>query len=411
MSWIERRHAKDGSVTWYVFWREAGRGSHKRSLKAGARRRDAERLAIEIQARVNAGLVGGSVVAKRVTLGEYATDWLAARIVRPTTFRRDEGLINKYLLPAFGSRVLNSITVDDIRALVARVTKAQSPPTSRRLLAVVGKMLGDAAKSDYIRQNPVDKLDRRDKPQPRKRVEAIDLEELAAVLKALPQRWATFALVKVLTGMRWGEIVSLEWTDVDFRTGKIHVRRAMPAGTTEAADPKSIASRRAVDMLGPVRQALLDLPQRGRLVFPGLRGGPLNYRWFARYVWHPATRAIESRLRLHDLRHGFASLLLAWGEPILYVSQQIGHSSAGFTLSTYAHLIQQGRKLNKAATLRRLAGAAKAERAPRVAKRAPRVPQGDVSKSSRPSETLDKYGAGGQIRTDDLRITNALLYR
>lgn len=51
-------------------------------------------------------------------------------------------------------------------------------------------------------------------------------------------------------------------------------------------------------------------------------------------------------------------MFLAWGEPILYVSQQLGHSSAGFTLSTYAHLIQQGRKLDKETTLRKLAAAA-----------------------------------------------------
>ena len=369
MAWIERRRAKEGTLTWFVFWREAGRGSHKRSLKAGARRRDAERLAIEIQARVNAGLVGGGVVAKRATLAEFAQGWLAARIVRPTTFRRDEGLINKYLIPTFGNQVLNSITAEEIRALLARVTKEQSPSTSRRLLAVLSKMLRDAARSDYVRQNPVDKLDRSDKPQPRKLAKAIDLDELLAVLKALPHRWATFGLVKVLTGLRWGEIASLEWSDVDFQAGKINVQRATPAGTSGSGDPKSLTSRRSVDMLWPVKQALLDMPQRGRLVFPGVRGGPLSYGWFSRYIWRSAAAEAGSRLRLHGLRHGFASLLLAWEEPILYVSQQLGHSSAGFTLSTYAHLIQQGRKLDKETTLRKLAAAAHRPRAPRVPQR------------------------------------------
>lgn len=379
MAWIERRRAQDGTLTWFVFWREAGRGSHKRSLKAGARRRDAERLAIEIQARVNAGLVGGGVVAKRATLAEFTQRWLAARIVRPTTFRRDEGLINKYLIPTFGNQVLNSITAEEIRALLARVTKEQSPSTSRRLLAVLSKMLRDAARSDYVRQNPVDKLDRSDKPQPRKFAKAIDLDELLAVLKALPHRWATFGLVKVLTGLRWGEIASLEWADVDFQADKINVQRATPAGTSGAGDPKSLTSRRSVDMLWPVKQALLDMPQRGRLVFPGVRGGPLSYGWFSRYVWRTAAAEAGSRLRLHALRHGFASLLLAWEEPILYVSQQLGHSSAGFTLSTYAHLIQQGRKLDKETTLRKLASAAHRPRAPRV-------PQRRVAANPQPSK-------------------------
>jgi hypothetical protein len=64
--------------------------------------------------------------------------------------------------------------------------------------------------------------------------------------------------------------------------------------------------------------------------------------------------------------HGFASILLAWGEPILYVSQQLGHSSAAFTLTTYAHLIQQGRKLDKEQTLQKLSATARGKRAPRT---------------------------------------------
>jgi integrase len=156
-------------------------------------------------------------------------------------------------------------------------------------------------------------------------------------------------------------------------------------------------------MLEPVKQALLDMPRRERLIFLGARGGPLNHGWFHRRKWLPTVRALGSRLRFHDLRHGFASLLLAWGEPILYVSHQLGHSSAAFTLSTYAHLIQQGRKLDKEETLYRLSQAAKCERAPRV-------PQNKVIREDRSAKPLAKPGAGDRTRTDDLRITSALLY-
>jgi integrase-like protein len=141
-------------VTWFVYWREAGRGGAKKSVKAGTRRRDAECLAIEIQARVNAGLVRGGVISRRSTFADFVDRWLAARIARPTTLRRDKGLINTCLRPAFASALLNAITVEDIRTLLARVTKERSPSTSRRLLAVVGKIFADAVKSDYVRQNP-----------------------------------------------------------------------------------------------------------------------------------------------------------------------------------------------------------------------------------------------------------------
>lgn len=362
MAWIEARRGKNGTTTWFVYWREAGRGSRKKPLKAGRRRRDAERLAIEIQARVNAGLVGAGVVAKRVTLGEFADKWLAMRIARLTTVRRDRGLINTYLRPAFDGTLLNAITVEEIRALLSRVAKEQSPATARRLLAVLSKMMGDAMRSDYVRQNPVDKLDRREKPQVRRRAQAIDLDEIVRLLEILPGRWAPFALMAVLTGLRWGEIVALEWTDVDFEAGKINVRRATPVGTTGPQDPKSLTSQRSIDLLWPVRQMLLDLPQRGRLLFPGARGGTLSHGWFNKHIWHAATDKIGGHLRFHDLRHGFASLLLSWNESILYISQQLGHSSAAFTLSTYTHLIQQERKLDKDGTLQRLFAAARRDR-------------------------------------------------
>lgn len=136
---------------------------------------------------MNAGLVGGGVIARRVTFGEFADKWLAVRIARPTTLRRDKGLINAYLRPAFASTLMNAITIEDIRALLARVTKEQSPSTSRRLLAVVGKMFVDAVKSDYVRQNPVDRLDRGDKPQVHKTSQAIDLEAVLRLLETLPR--------------------------------------------------------------------------------------------------------------------------------------------------------------------------------------------------------------------------------
>ncbi len=416
MAWIEARRSKNGTTTWFVYWREAGRGSQKKSLKAGGRRRDAERLAVEIQARVNAGLVGGGVVAKRATFAEFADKWLAIRIARLTTLRRDKGLINTYLRPAFGGTLLNAITVEDIRTLLARVTKEQSPSTARRMLAVLSKMMGDAMRADYVRQNPVDKLDRRDKPQVRRSARAIDLNELLHLLEILPGRWAAFALVAVLTGLRWGEIVAVEWTDIDLDAGKINVRRATPAGTMGPQDPKSLTSQRSIDLLWPVRQTLLDLPQRSRLIFPGARDGTLSHGWFHKNIWRKATDKIGSHLRFHDLRHGFASLLLAWGESILYVSQQLGHSSAAFTLSTYTHLIQQDRKLDKDDMLQKLFTAARRDRtallgepvanhakaAPKRASvatrgRAPRVPQSKPMQETRGSETPVNPGAGDRI--------------
>ncbi len=146
----------------------------------------------------------------------------------------------------------------------------------------------------------------------------------------------------------------------------------------------------------------MDLPQRGELVFPGTRGGRLNYGWFRRQIWDPAVERTKLNVTFHDLRHAFASLLLAFGYTILYVSQQLGHSSAKITLDTYGHILEEGYRLDREAALRKL------EEAYRGATRV--LPNRKPAESER-AEALDGTGAGEGIRTPDLRITSALLYR
>jgi hypothetical protein len=158
--------------------------------------------------------------------------------------------------------------------------------------------------------------------------------------------------VALPAGLRWGEIVALEWTDVDFDAGKINLRRATPAGTTGPQDPKSLTSQRSIDLLWPVRQT-----------------------------------------------HG--------ASPFFYVSQQLGHSSAGFTLSTYTHLIQQNRNLDKDGTLQRLFTAALRDKAallgepvvarrrqPAAGARAPGVPQRGNVHEAREVRVPAEYGVG-----------------
>jgi integrase len=94
----------------------------------------------------------------------------------------------------------------------------------------------------------------------------------------------------------------------------------------------------------------MDLPPRGLLVCPGAHGGRLNHGYFYRQVWQPAMKAAKLQLRIHDLRHAYASLLLAFGETVLYASRQLGHSSAKLTLDTYGHLVEEGRRLDRDAT-------------------------------------------------------------
>ncbi len=107
------------------------------------------------------------------------------------------------------------------------------------------------------------------------------------------------------------------------------------------------------------------------------------------------------QFRIHDLRHAFASLLLAFGETVLYVSRQLGHSSAKLTLDTYGHLLEEGHRLDREATLGKLEAALRG---------ATRVLLKSAGAEETISETRISPGAADRIRTDDPRITSAALY-
>jgi len=163
-------------------------------------------------------------------------------------------------------------------------------------------------------------------------------------------------------------------------------------------------------MLSPVRAVLLDLPQRGTnppgLVFPGVQGGYLSHNWWMKAVWHPATqRAGLSGFHFHWLRHGFASLMAAWGilgEFPLYVAQQMGHSDATTTLRVYARLMQEGVRLDQEETLRTLYSAYSWSGATPVLPR-------EQDTGAEDTKTRENTGGPAWIRTRNQRLMRALL--
>ncbi len=252
-------------------------------------------------------------------------------------------------------QMLYSIGIEQMETFLGKLAFQVSPHTARRAHDVLRKMLQDAKRWAYITENPAWDAER---PRPPHReMHVLSIEEASRLIREMPAPWRPLVLTALLTGCRWGELAGLLWTDADLDSRRLHVRRQIAANTTEPAAPKSRRGIRTIDLLPPVRQALLDLPQRGTLVFPGARGGSLDHHNFMHRVWSPTIRALGLRVRFHDCRHFFASLLLAWDEPLLYAAGQLGHASADITLRVYGHLIQEGRRLDREETLRRFAEA------------------------------------------------------
>jgi integrase len=147
----------------------------------------------------------------------------------------------------------------------------------------------------------------------------------------------------VFTGCRAGEILGAAWSHIDWKSGQFHVRRAFREGHFQ--EPKTRTSYRRLTLptflLKELKVWRLACPNSPHdLVLPNLDGQPMSYSNLMTRGFHPARkRAGIRKIRFHDLRHTFASLMISKGEDIVRVSRLMGHANASFTLNVYSHML------------------------------------------------------------------------
>ncbi len=157
-------------------------------------------------------------------------------------------------------------------------------------------------------------------------------------------------MVPALTGLRIGEVLALQWSAVDLKANKLHVRTNLvdvgkANGGRALRTPKSVSSRRALDLPQELAKELKVWklkcpPSEQDLVFATVEGKPLHRKLASQILDAAITAAEVKRLTLHKLRHTFASLLLSRNIPITKVSRLLGHRDPVITLKVYAHFIE-----------------------------------------------------------------------
>jgi integrase len=205
-----------------------------------------------------------------------------------------------------------------------------------------------AVRHRYIDYNPVRDAERpkaTGKIEIKADMQVLPPEQIKTLLEAEPdQKYKTLFLMAVMTGMRQGELLGLKWSDIDFEKKQTHVQRTFNHG--RFFTPKTKGSIRKID-LSPV--VILELMKwrlaSGRneldIVFPNKVGKPMEcQKMMIRHFIPALTAAKLPRVRFHDLRHTYASLLIEQGENIKYIQNQLGHSSPMVTLNVYAHLMK-----------------------------------------------------------------------
>jgi integrase len=296
------------------------------------------------------------------SLNKYLDKWLKSVVrprVREATFDDYEYLLDRYIRPALGALRLCDIRSSDIQKVYSEMLgeKELSARTVRMAHAVLSSALKQALRWHMIPRNSCEFVDL---PRlARREMQALSPEEATRFLEAAKTDKNGVALVFALaTGMRPEEYLALKWTDIDMQIGTATVRRTLiwrKGGGWYFGEPKTSRSRRNVPL---PKSLLVSLAEHRRkqaerrlkkgadyenndLVFATGNGAPILLRNLVRRHFQPIlTRAkLSSTLRLYDLRHSCATLLLSAGENPKVVSERLGHASIVLTLDTYSHVL------------------------------------------------------------------------
>jgi hypothetical protein len=164
----------------------------------------------------------------KITFEEYGRTWLSTLIVRQSTIGLYRQHFEKHLVPAFGRKRLADITDDDVRSLIADLTrKKRSPYTIRAVLVPLTKILSRAEDAELIRASPMRKLKTSDRPAASNgERRSLNSDDTKKLLAAAGKHRALIA-VGSYTGLRLAEVLGLTWEDIDFESGFVHVRKQL----------------------------------------------------------------------------------------------------------------------------------------------------------------------------------------
>lgn len=379
---VERARSGNG---WVVRWRENGRQRSRRF----DRQRDALAFDSELRRRRQ---LGPLAVQQLTTRGGPTLDqWIEQRwavehasTLAPSTRERYANVYACHIAGPLGEVPLRELTVSRLREWQAGLVKAgANPGTLHKCRTLLSSILRHAAESEVIPGNPLS-LVRAPKPLHRDAVEPLSPATVEAIRRALldpparevaasrpgqrsrrryalpppgtPQTRQRDALIVSLlaySGLRPGELRALRLADVRETTLLVQ-RAANPDGSIKSTKNEH---QRAVRLLSPLAQDVREYrlaagrPAPAGLLLQDEEGRPWDksaWQMWRVDRWAPACRAagLDPVPRPYDLRHSFASLLLAEGRQPLYVARQLGHSLA-VLLSTYAHLIDEYAELER----------------------------------------------------------------
>ena len=293
---------------------------------------------------------GMTFQSRNLSLHEYLKDWFQVKrsTVKEKTAYDYERMIEKYILPELGKLKLREISTYKVTRFYARMIDMQKGSrTVHYAHSVLRSALQDAVRSGIIGRNPCigAQLPRRNQ----KEMQVLSESQVTSFLIAAENsRYKALYHLAITTGMRYGELVGLIWSDVDWEKGTIKVQRQLqylPHKGFQFTEPKTRSGTRTI-MLGDTTLKLLrehyrqyaHLDRTGEnLVFTNGIGTIIYFKRFYKDYKRVLSNADLPQIRFHDLRHTAATLMISNGIPALIVSKILGHSKPSVTMNIYAH--------------------------------------------------------------------------
>lgn len=272
-----------------------------------------------------------------LTLTEYARrEYLPHAKAHKKTWEEDAWKIEKRIIPAMGHLRLSTISARDVTAYHSAEKSRTSAITANHHLRLLKRMLNLAVKWGFIERNPAAGMENFREPPHRERY--LSREELPRFLSAMEtqrDRLSVAALKLLLfTGCRRNEILSLKWSQIRFAENRILLIQ-----TKNGRSRSVMLNNRALDVL----HELLSIREEGQEhLFPAKPGAKEPYRRGIRKTFYAVCKeaGIEG-LRIHDLRHSFATLAIQGGASLFDVQKLLGHQDIAMT-QRYAHMVDEG---------------------------------------------------------------------
>ena len=381
MASIEKYKTASGAVRYQVRFDVYTNGQREQKKKSFKTSKDASAFRSKVEHAINTGMYAD---ARGLTVGEYLDLWVNTYTanIRPNSEKSYRAIVN-HVKQYIGNVHLENLSTlaiqkmygdilkeeynparyeerEGLRVLV-RPAKTYSPKTIKNIHAVLHLALDQARKEGLIARNPAEDVKL---PSIKKHERIIPTpEQMKHLLDALVNAESFPAILTcAVLGCRRGEALGLYWSDINFSASTVEIKRALVVNSltnaVEVGELKTETSRRILPMPDVLRDLLLRMKQekeqaasgagayviQSPFVFTTIQGKPFRPESISQAFKRAAAKVGIPQMRLHDLRHTAITYMLEAGANPRTVSEFAGHSTPGFTMSQYAHVLDQSKK-------------------------------------------------------------------